>query len=75
MTSPLAQARRMSASLADPGFAALRRNELIGRPLGDRAFLDAVGHRLGRGPNKASRHAQCLDPNENESGTSGCVKP
>jgi putative transposase len=34
---------------ADPGFTALRRNELIGRPLGDRAFLDAIGRRLGRG--------------------------
>jgi putative transposase len=32
----------------DPGFAALRRNELIGRPLGDRAFQDAIGRRLAR---------------------------
>ena len=32
----------------DPGFAALRRNELIGRPLGDRAFQDAISRRLGR---------------------------
>ena len=32
----------------DPAFAALRRNELIGRPLGDRAFQDAISRRLDR---------------------------
>ena len=29
-------------------FAALRRSELIGRPLGDDAFLDAISRRLNR---------------------------
>jgi hypothetical protein len=32
----------------DPAFAALQRSELIGRPLGDNAFLDAIGRRLDR---------------------------
>jgi len=32
----------------DPAFAALRRSELIGRPLGDEAFLDAISRRLNR---------------------------
>jgi len=32
----------------DPAFAALRRSELIGRPLGDDAFLDAISRRLNR---------------------------
>jgi hypothetical protein len=31
-----------------PRFDALHRNELIGRPLGDRAFQDAISRRLGR---------------------------
>ena len=38
----------LDADPDDPGFAALRRNELIGRPLGDRAFQDAISRRLGR---------------------------
>ena len=32
----------------DPAFAALRPSELIGRPLGDDAFLDAISRRLNR---------------------------
>jgi hypothetical protein len=32
----------------DPAFAALRRSELIGRPHGDDAFLDAISRRLNR---------------------------
>jgi putative transposase len=32
----------------DEAFAALRRSELIGRPLGAPAFLDAISRRLGR---------------------------
>ncbi len=32
----------------DPAFAALRRSVLIGRPLGDEAFLDAISRRLNR---------------------------
>ena len=32
----------------DPAFDALRRSELIGRPLGDEAFLDAISRRLNR---------------------------
>jgi putative transposase len=32
----------------DPAFVALRRSELIGRPLGDSAFQNAIGRRLGR---------------------------
>jgi putative transposase len=32
----------------DGAFTALRRGELIGRPLGAPAFLDAIGRRLGR---------------------------
>ena len=31
-----------------PAFATLRRSELIGRPLGDDAFLDAISRRLNR---------------------------
>ena len=38
----------LDADPDDPAFAALRRNELIGRPLGDRAFQDAISRRLGR---------------------------
>ena len=38
----------LDADPDDPAFAALRRNELIGRPLGDRAFQDAISSRLGR---------------------------
>ena len=38
----------LDADLDDPAFAALRRNEPIGRPLGDRAFQDAISRRLGR---------------------------
>ncbi len=36
-------------------FAALRRSELIGRPLGSPAFLEAVGRRLGRAVAPAKR--------------------
>ena len=32
----------------DEAFIALRRGELIGRPLGGPAFLDAIGRQLGR---------------------------
>jgi len=32
----------------DPGFAALRRSELIGRPLGSAQFVASVERRLGR---------------------------
>jgi putative transposase len=32
----------------DPAFSALRRSELIGRPLGVPAFQDAIGRQLGR---------------------------
>ncbi len=32
----------------DPAFAALRRSELIARPLGDEAFLNAISRRLNR---------------------------
>ena len=49
---PGAEFRRSSDLLDtdpdDPGFAALRRNELIGRPLGDPAFQGAISRRLGR---------------------------
>jgi len=31
-----------------PAFAALRRSESVGRPLGDEAFLDAISRRLNR---------------------------
>ena len=31
-----------------PAFAALRRSELIGRPLGPPAFVEAIGRKLGR---------------------------
>ena len=41
----------------DPAFAAPRRSELIGRPLGDEAFLDAIGHRLNRAVTPASGDA------------------
>jgi hypothetical protein len=41
----------------DPAFAALRRSELIGRPLGDEAFLEAISRRLNRAvtPRKRGR--------------------
>jgi putative transposase len=41
----------------DPAFAALRRSELIGRPLGDAEFQDAIGRRLNRAvtPGKRGR--------------------
>jgi len=41
----------------DPAFAALRRSELIGRPLGDAEFQDAIGGRLNRAvwPGKRGR--------------------
>ena len=44
----------------DPAFAALRRSELIGRPLGDEAFLDAISRRLNRAvtPRKRGRKPQ-----------------
>ncbi len=32
----------------DPAFAVLGRSELIGRPLGDEVFLDAISRRLNR---------------------------
>jgi putative transposase len=38
----------LDAAGDDPAFAALRRSELIGRPLGDSAFQNATGRRLGR---------------------------
>jgi putative transposase len=38
----------LDADPDDPALAALRRNELIGRPLGDCAFQDAISRRLGR---------------------------
>ena len=38
----------LDADPDDPALAALRRTELIGRPLGDRAFQDAISRRLGR---------------------------
>jgi putative transposase len=38
----------LDAAGDDPAFAALRRSELIGRPLGDSAFQNAIGRRLGR---------------------------
>lgn len=48
------------ADLIDAGpdeaaFTALRRSELIGRPLGSPAFLDAVGRQLGRVVTPAKR--------------------
>jgi REP-associated tyrosine transposase len=41
----------------EAGYAALRGAETIGRPLGDRAFLEDVAHRLGRSvtPRKRGR--------------------
>jgi len=41
----------------DPAFAALRRSELIGRPLGDNEFQGAISRRLGRAvtPGKRGR--------------------
>ena len=44
----------------DPAFAALRRSELIGRPLGDEAFLDAISRRLNGAvtPRKRGRKPQ-----------------
>ncbi len=47
--------RSLDADPDDPGFAALRRNELIGRPLGDRAFQDAISRRLGRADTPGKR--------------------
>ena len=51
----------LDADPDDPAFTALRRNELIGRPLGDRAFQDAISRSLGRavtlGKRGASRNA------------------
>ncbi len=38
----------LDADFDDPALAALRRNELIGRPLVDGAFQDAISRRLGR---------------------------
>jgi len=40
-----------------PAFTALRRSELIGRPLGDSAFQGAISRRLGRAvtPDKRGR--------------------
>jgi len=40
----------------EAGHAALRGAETIGRPLGDRAFLATVAHRLG-----TSRHMVSMD--------------
>jgi len=37
-----------SRTQTTPILAALRRSELIGRPLGDDAFLDAISRRLNR---------------------------
>lgn len=43
-----------------PEFAALRRSERIGRPLGDAAFQHAIGRRLGRDvrPGRRGRKAK-----------------
>jgi putative transposase len=38
----------METDADDPAFSALRRSELIGRPLGVPAFQDAIGRQLGR---------------------------
>ena len=45
----------LDADPDDAAFAALRRNELIGRPLGSPDFLDAVSRRLGRAVTPAKR--------------------
>ena len=48
----------------DPAFAALRRSELIGRPLGDAEFPEAIGRRLnhagsrGRKPRTDGRRSE-----------------
>ena len=47
----------LDADPDDPALAALRRNELIGRPLGDRAFQDAISRRLGRATIRPTRRA------------------
>jgi len=41
----------------DPAFTALRRSELVGRPLGDNEFQGAISRRLGRAvtPGKRGR--------------------
>ena len=39
----------------DLAFAALRPSELIGRPLGDEAFLDAISRRIGRAVTSGKR--------------------
>ena len=53
MASRSSTARRASPIFStwdadDPAFATLRRSELIGRPLGGEAFLDAISRRLNR---------------------------
>src|SRR5208337_1512157 len=50
---PLIDRRRASPIVStwdadDPAFAALRRSDSIGRPLGDDAFLEAISRRLNR---------------------------
>jgi hypothetical protein len=48
----------------DPEFSALRRNELIGRPLGSPDFLDAVSRQLNRvvTPSKRGRKPKAATP-------------
>jgi putative transposase len=48
---------RLGSDADDPAFAALRRSESIGRPLGDDAFLQAISCRLNRAltPRKQGR--------------------
>ncbi len=52
-----ARDRNRLACAHDPAFTALRRSELIGRPLGDNALQGAISRRLGRAvaPGKRGR--------------------
>jgi len=54
----------LDADPDDPDFNALRRNELIGRPLGSPDFLDAVNRQLNRAvtPSKRGRKPKVAIP-------------
>ena len=65
----------LDAAGDDPAFAALRGSELIGRPLGDSAFQNAIGRRLGRvvTPGKRGRKPKAEERVSKKRGKDGRV--
>ncbi len=63
----------LDTDAGNPGFVALRRNELIGRPLGDDAFLDAISRRLNRVVTPRKRGTRAMSPAPRRKGKDGRV--